>query len=428
MIRFIGLLFLALSLLGASTKSSTANYIDAKANKILLTHKRQYQLKKQYLTHYFSPWSNNSQTISPIKIKQLINHDIQNFLGAPGFGENKKPHRQSWVKHLAKYANVKHLSKYFQKAITIHTTNVRRLPTNKPSFKNFHEAGQGYPFDLIQNSLLTANTPILVLHTSKDAAWSFVQSHFISGWIQSDDLAMVDDTFIKHWQTGKFISPIHRHIAVKDSNTDHFAFYARIGSILPLVAKTKFGYVVHIAVSDQNQHAVIKNAMINKDSAHLWPLVANTKNFASLSNNLLDEPYGWGGLYQDRDCSATIMDLFSEFGVWLPRGSKKQAYVGHFISLAGLSRDEKLNKLRRYGHGLTTLINLDGHVLLYLGERNGNLYVFHNIWGLQTLDERGIEGRDIIGQTVITTLTQGKNRADVPKTYLDKAYGLTLLD
>lgn len=426
--QFFCIALLWLTLLGANIDNSTANYIDMTPDKILISASKQAKLKQQYLQQYFSPWADASQNISSDEIKNLINAELQVFLAEPGFGENQQPHQQNWVKHLANYANLDHINHHYQKAITTRPTDVRRLPTNKPSFKSFQEAGQGYPFDLVQNSLLAANTPILVLHRSQDRAWSYIQCHFIKGWIQSTDLAEVDQSFIKHWQTKRFVSPTHRQVAVNDNRTDRFLFYARIGSILPLVKKNKTNYLIQVAVSDANQHAVIKSASISNKESQLWPLNASTENFVLLSDQLLNEPYGWGGLYQDRDCSATIMDLFAEFGLWLPRASKDQAHAGNFISLAGMSRQAKQDKLRQYGHSLTTLINLDGHVLLYLGEQHGLFYVLHSIWGLHTIDHNGVEGRDIIGKTVITTLTQGDNRKDITKTYLDRVYGITLLN
>ena len=34
--------------------------------------------------------------------------------------------------------------------------------------------------------------------------------------------------------------------------------------------------------------------------------------------------YGWGGIDGGRDCSSTIKDLLTPFGIWLPRDSKDQ--------------------------------------------------------------------------------------------------------
>ena len=41
-------------------------------------------------------------------------------------------------------------------------------------------------------------------------------------------------------------------------------------------------------------------------------------------------------MYQERDCSSTLRDLFTPFGLWLPRNSGQQAGEGIYISLKDL--------------------------------------------------------------------------------------------
>lgn len=63
-----------------------------------------------------------------------------------------------------------------------------------------------------------------------------------------------------------------------------------------------------------------------------------------------------------------------------------------------------------------------GHVMLYIGRKDGRALIFHNIWGIRTKDLQGREGRKIIGQAVITTLQPGQELIDI-----DSAAG-SLLD
>jgi hypothetical protein len=57
-----------------------------------------------------------------------------------------------------------------------------------------------------------------------------------------------------------------------------------------------------------------------------------------------------------------------------------------------------------------TLVRKPGHIMLYIGSKDGEPVVLQTIWGLKTR-HRGIEGRRIIGRTVISTLEPG---ADLP--------------
>ncbi len=120
---------------------------------------------------------------------------------------------------------------------------------------------------------------------------------------------------------------------------------------------------------------------------------------------------GWGGLYENRDCSALIQDLFAGFGIPLPRNSGDQAESGNFISLKGLSGQEKQNLIREQAVPLLTLLYMPGHIMLYLGHDpvSDSAVICHAMWGVTTrpLFTNGT-GRRIGGRTVITTLTPGK--------------------
>jgi hypothetical protein len=51
---------------------------------------------------------------------------------------------------------------------------------------------------------------------------------------------------------------------------------------------------------------------------------------------------------------------------------------------------------------------MPGHIMLYVGEFSGRPVVYHNIWGLRTLEDDGGEGRLVLGRAVITSLRAGR--------------------
>ena len=128
-----------------------------------------------------------------------------------------------------------------------------------------------------------------------------------------------------------------------------------------------------------------------------------------IANELIGEPYGWGGLYGNRDCSSMTRDFFSVFGLWLPRHSEDQVKeVGTYIDLQGMTSEQKEKVIMEKAIPYLTLIWRKGHVMLYIGAKDGQPLIFHNVWGVRTKDLRGYEGRKIIGQAVITTLHPGR--------------------
>lgn len=50
--------------------------------------------------------------------------------------------------------------------------------------------------------------------------------------------------------------------------------------------------------------------------------------------------------------------------------------------------------------------------MLYIGHYKGRAMIFHNMWGIKTL-EGGAEGRHVVGKAVITTLSPGAELADL---------------
>jgi hypothetical protein len=121
----------------------------------------------------------------------------------------------------------------------------------------------------------------------------------------------------------------------------------------------------------------------------------------------MGQPYGWGGLYGNRDCSATLQDLFTPFGIELPRNSRDQIEAGPAVDLSGLDREAKLARIREAGVPWRTLLYKPGHILLYLGELDGEPVALHTMWGVKTRGPWGREGRRVVGATVITTLSPG---------------------
>ena len=142
---------------------------------------------------------------------------------------------------------------------------------------------------------------------------------------------------------------------------------------------------------------------------------------------LIDQPYGWGGLYNNRDCSAMIRDIFTTFSIWLPRNSTNQAKKGGlYIDLNSLSNEEKQTFIKENAIPYLTLLWFPGHIMLYIGEKEDDALVFHNIWGLRTKDKMK---RMIIGKAVITTLSPGDEMATIDKSFnfLSRIKGMTLL-
>ena len=124
---------------------------------------------------------------------------------------------------------------------------------------------------------------------------------------------------------------------------------------------------------------------------------------------MMPYPYGWGGLLDNRDCSMFLRDLFLPFGVFLPRNSKDQAAIEKkgYVDLSKFSIEEKLDYLKHNAVAFGTLLYMRGHVLLYVGQKDGEPLVLHDVWGF-AYNEDAKEKRFVVGRPVISTLHLGE--------------------
>jgi hypothetical protein len=127
---------------------------------------------------------------------------------------------------------------------------------------------------------------------------------------------------------------------------------------------------------------------------------------AHVAQQLLGQPYGWGGMYELRDCSSMVRDLFLPFGLYLPRNSGAQGRFGQVVPMQGMSGPEKERLLLEQGKSFLTLVHIPSHIMLYIGRHNGRAAVLHNYWGVHTL-RNGRPDRHVLGRCIITTLQPG---------------------
>lgn len=393
--------------------------------KTLVLSRIQKEMEKKFNDHFFSPWHQSNASVS----KSQATWGIRTYGRNLGFGENKQPHTSAWLTELIKVANLEMYPNTHQKAITVRNTNLRILPTHKPHFNNFELAGEGYPFDNLQQSALWANTPLFISHLSSDRAWVFAESALAPGWLPMEDIAFVDDSFISQWETGYYVALTKDKVAISDDK-NIFRFTTHIGAIFPKMGEDYQNYTILIAIANENRQAVIRTATLSKQVASAKPLELLPRNIAQIINQMLTQPYGWGGLYENRDCSSTTRDLFTPFGLWLPRNSSVQAKTGNFIALQNLNSQDKEQLIIQKGVPYLTLLWLEGHIMLYLGTYHGKAIAFHNMWGIKTRDYQGETGRNVVGRAVITTLQPGKELPEFDPNKGDKLkniLGMTIL-
>lgn len=407
-------------------EQDNTSYLDPEnADSLVVSGDCQKRLENRFDSLYFAVWNRTR----PRQGRDAASWGFTAYSGREVYAENRQPPDSGWFGKLEKNAWFETYPNSGYNAITTANTDLRVLPTHKPLFFNFELPGEGYPFDYMQNASLAVNTPIRVVHVSMDGAWLLADSHVALGWIPARDAAAVDLKQERIWKKGPHAVILEDEFPVRSRSGD-FLFKAPFGSIFPIAESDSLNLFVWAAVPDSGTNAVLRQASVPLDIAAVKPLPLTRRNIANAANRLLGEPYGWGGLYQNRDCSGMIKDLFAPFGIWLPRHSADQAKSGiASLDLAGFSDDEKEAVILAKGVPYLTLLWLKGHIMLYIGRQGRHPVVFHNMWGIRTRSLFGKEGRRIVGKAVITTLTPGRElrNADGGATHLRRIEKMTFL-
>ena len=353
-------------------------------------------------TMFFLPWHQIKSRYTWEEVKWEFDKYDKDI----GYGRNGKKHPHAWIKKLTANAQLDSLPQKGFPAITLRNTNLRVLPTVDAHLSNPNNCS--LPFDNLQNSSAAADTPIFVSHVSKDKKWVLAETHYAMGWIPATDIAPVGPNFVEEWERASYaVITIDKTTIVSDAGK--VIFKASVGSFFPKVNEDDKNIQILIAMTDKQGNAFPKKVFISKARAANKPLPLTPANMARIANELMNEPYGWGGLNGKRDCSSTLMDLFAPFGIWLPRNSGQQSKMtGAFIDLQNLSPAEKEATILKQGIPYFTLLWLKGHIMLYIGNQDGQALVFHNFWSVKTRDAQGRAVKKIIGRSAITTLHPGK--------------------
>ena len=374
------------------------------ADTILLSQAEQQSAVNYYRRQFFRPWHSHGpllETEHPFWAVDWIGERRV-------FDLNLRPLVAGRRDGLIGQADQEHYPSMAHYAISVVNTSLRALPTVAPLFNDPHQAGEGFPFDILQHSAIPLNTPLLITHRSRDGEWLFAEAPAYYGWLPAHTVAWVDETLIARFEALPLLTCVTDKSPLIAANGSQVS--CPLGTLLPILKASSNEYTVLRVVADVLGQGRAQTETIVNHAAAQFPLQPTPRNMARLAQTVMGQPYDWGGRYGWRDCSATVRDLFSPFGIWLPRNSSQQATVGRQVDLR--QQPENIEELiRAQGLPFFSLINLRGHVMLYLGNHGGQPLALHTIWGLATHPFGGDEGRWVIGRTVITSLHPGQEQA-----------------
>ncbi len=373
----------------------------------------------EFLLALFKPWAQDRPGYGLTSARE----PFAKYAKSPGYDESNRPRDPAWAATLERQADLRTFPRIRRRAIAVANTNLRSMPTTGARFNDPTLPGEGYPFDYLQHSSVPLGTPLFISHATRDGTWILVESPFTFGWIPASDAALVDEAFIRDYQTGRYAAIIRDNVPFARGQA------LDIGCVLPLSGQSGGGLAVIYPEPGPGGLAVARTASLGTDAAAPMPLPATPRRIAEVADRMMGQTYGWGGIDDKRDCSAMVRDLFAPFGIYLPRNSSAQAKAGPAMSLTGLTPSQKEEAILSRGLPFATLVWMPGHIMLYVGEFSGRPVVYHNIWGLRTLEDDGGEGRLVLGRAVITSLRAGEEvpRVKPERLLINRVQALTYL-
>jgi hypothetical protein len=284
--------------------------------------------------------------------------------------------------------------------LVVHRVSMRNFPTSLRAFP-----GKGLQdFERFQESTLFPGDPVAIVHTSLDGQWYFVVSPRYAAWVERSAIAEGQRD-----QVLAYVRQAPYRIVTGDKVRTVYTPEA------PAVSELLIDMGLRIPldqlppdqpVNGQGPYAswTLKLPVRAEDgSLHFQPallqrVVDSSSDYLPLTQaniirqafKFLGERYGWGHLYNGRDCSGFVSDVYRSMGVQMPRNTGAQAVSPALPHRAFTANDSHAARLEAIAEAqVGDLIYIPGHVMMFLGRVNGQPYVIQDVGGLVFRDNTG---------------------------------------
>ncbi len=329
-----------------------------------------------------------------------------------------------------------------QFALVTKRTILRTFPTLDKVFKKNSHGKMNTDLDRFQESGLFPGDEVAILHSSKDGQWVLVQAYNYLAWMPNIDVAIgkkseilkfkKNKTFIVITGSKVFTNHVPEHPELSKVQLD-------MGVRLPLASRSEYGhqlygqnpfanYIVQLPIRNDQGKLKFSLALIPRsEDVSIGYLAFTKQHLVEQSFKFLGERYGWGHDYNGRDCTGFVGEIYRSFGFMMPRNSGQQgksSYGKNIRFSKNSSKIEKLAILKNLQVG--DLIYIPGHVMMYLGNENGEPYVIHDVNSLAYLNEKGAIYRGILNGVSVTPLFP--LRVSKSSSYVDNIYNIKTMN
>ena len=301
--------------------------------------------------------------------------------------------------------------------LIVHRADLRAFPTPLRVFNSPDD----HDIDRFQESGLFPGDPVAIAHESRDRQWWFVVSPLYTAWVEKRHIALGDAAAVFAYGrrtpqlivTGATARTVYTPEQPKLSQLQ-----LDMGVRVPLLADWPAdrpvngqhpytAHVIELPVRGDDGRLSFAPALLpkNQDTAERY-LPLTKANLLRQGFKFLGERYGWGHSYNARDCSGFVSDVYRSFGVSLPRNTRDQAVSPALNRIAFGEQDDRAARMKAVRElQVGDLIYIPGHVMMVIGERNGEPYVIHDTTGISYRDGEGRVARARLNGVSVSPLT-----------------------
>lgn len=284
--------------------------------------------------------------------------------------------------------------------MALHRSALRGFPTDLRAFSRQGETD----IDRFQESALFPGDAVVIAHTSQDRQWLFVVSERYAAWTPASAIAEGARSDVLNYAQRtpyRIVTGAKAHTVFTREQPQLSELQLDMGTRVPLAATapdqpingqhpyTAWRVTLPIRASDGKLAFAPALLPRIEDSSDAY-LPLTRANILRQAFKFLGERYGWGHSYNARDCSGFVSDVYRSMGIQMPRNTSAQAISPTFQRTAfkpGDSRETRMAALAKLDVG--DLIYIPGHVMMVIGQMDGQPWVIHDTNGGSYLGSDG---------------------------------------
>ena len=284
--------------------------------------------------------------------------------------------------------------------MAVHRVSLRNFPTNMRAFTVKDQPD----FESFQESTIFPGDPVVIAHTSLDGQWYFIVSPRYAAWVEKTAIAEgTAEQVLSHAEKTPYrvITGDKVRTVFTPEAPDVSELQLDMGTRVPLAnlpldqpvngQGPYESWTLDLPVRADDGSLHFQPALLQRqlDSAPDY-LPLTRANIIRQAFKFLGERYGWGHLYNGRDCSGFVSDVYRSMGVQMPRNTGTQATSPALRHRLFTAKDDHATRMQALARAqVGDLIYIPGHVMMFLGRVDGEPYVIQDVGGVIFLDSTG---------------------------------------